>query len=162
MALLWLTFMLSKYFSAILIMLIECSNCIDVTLNIMYILWDMYHMLALWQVVVPLWWSILYVVKKKKWVDTQTLSQKKKKCELVSFWVSFCDQPITCLAEPFDFDGLRDSFILPITWRTWPTTLQIFMLLSSEHTCLERHMLPFAKSNSCSNKEHILYTFLPS
>jgi hypothetical protein len=49
---------------------------IDVTLNIRYILWDVYRILAEWQIVMPLWWPILYVcikIKNKKWVVTPSV-----------------------------------------------------------------------------------------
>jgi len=49
-----------------LIMLLCVIRCVDVTLIIKYMLWNVYHMLAERHVVVPLWWLILSFKKKKK------------------------------------------------------------------------------------------------
>jgi hypothetical protein len=55
--LLYVIFVVLRY-SAVQIMF---SVVYMLTLYIKYILWGMYHMLALRQIVMPLWWSILYV-----------------------------------------------------------------------------------------------------
>jgi hypothetical protein len=46
---------------------------LDVTLNIRYMLWNMYVMLAERQVVVLLWWSIYVCFQKKKKMDRHIL-----------------------------------------------------------------------------------------
>jgi hypothetical protein len=59
-----------------LIMLLCVIRCLDVTLIIRYMLWNVYRMLAERHAIVPLWWLILCFQKKKKnWVVTRSLQE---------------------------------------------------------------------------------------